>query len=171
MPEKIRNFKIYAASWLVDLLAMNASERGVYISICLATLNENRSIPVNDKQLPYMCGSTPRKFRVILDRLIGSRYLRIADGYIVSDRCNDVLAQERTRAARSNIRRAEIFERDGYRCTYCGDTEGPFHCDHIIPVSRGGSGDPSNLTTACASCNTKKGALTRDEWLGNSNIQ
>jgi len=54
--------------------------------------------------------------------------------------------------ARKDVPRKDIFERDGYRCTYCGTTEGPFECDHIVPVSRGGSKDDSNLTTACVSC-------------------
>ncbi len=171
MSEKIRDFKIYAPSWLVDLMPMSAAERGVYISICLTILNNNRNIPVDQDQLPYMCGSTPKKFKTMLDRLIRSQFLRIDDGYIVSDRCSEVIVQARALAARRNIRRTDIFERDGYCCTYCGDTEGPFHCDHIIPVSRGGTGDPSNLTTACADCNTKKGTMTPDEWLGNNKLQ
>ena len=60
--------------------------------------------------------------------------------------------------------RAAVFERDGYVCTYCGvDTDAP-HCDHVMPVSRGGSSALDNLTTACPRCNLSKGSKTVDEW-------
>jgi 5-methylcytosine-specific restriction endonuclease McrA len=49
-------------------------------------------------------------------------------------------------------------------CAYCGDTEGPFHADHVIPLSRGGGSDLRNLTIACASCNISKGARLPEEW-------
>ncbi len=41
-------------------------------------------------------------------------------------------------------------------CCYCG--EPVEHIDHIVPVASGGSNDWDNLTGACASCNTSKGA-------------
>lgn len=60
--------------------------------------------------------------------------------------------------------RCRVFARDGYVCSYCGEpTEEP-HCDHVDPLSRGGSNDLSNLTTACATCNASKGAKTLEEW-------
>lgn len=61
---------------------------------------------------------------------------------------------------------ARVIGREGRRCTYCGDTDGPFDLDHIYPVSRGGTNDPSNLTLACAACNRSKGAKTLREWIG-----
>jgi hypothetical protein len=60
--------------------------------------------------------------------------------------------------------RDAVFQRDGYACTYCGDLSGPFHCDHVIPYSRGGATILSNLTTACAPCNLSKHARTPEEW-------
>ena len=62
--------------------------------------------------------------------------------------------------------RDRIFERDGYTCQYCGAHGGELHCDHIIPVSRGGTNDDDNLATACAACNLSKSARTPEEWLG-----
>jgi hypothetical protein len=54
--------------------------------------------------------------------------------------------------------RFEIFKRDGFKCVYCGRTpmESPLHVDHVEPIARGGTSDPSNLVTACASCNLGK---------------
>lgn len=49
-------------------------------------------------------------------------------------------------------------------CVYCGKPAE--HMDHVMPKSRGGSDDPSNLVPACSSCNWSKGAKTLEEWRG-----
>ena len=60
--------------------------------------------------------------------------------------------------------RATVFERDDYTCQYCGKRGGNLHCDHVIPVSRGGGNELSNLATACAACNMAKHNKTPGEW-------
>jgi len=56
--------------------------------------------------------------------------------------------------------RLKILERDGWRCQLCGRPAKAV--DHILPRSRGGDGDPSNLRAICGPCNSRKGArLTR----------
>jgi len=59
----------------------------------------------------------------------------------------------------------QVFERDGYFCSYCLDASGPFAIDHIIPISRGGSNEMNNLTVACRSCNSSKRDRTPHEWV------
>ena len=51
-------------------------------------------------------------------------------------------------------------------CAYCGRKlkSGERTKDHVIPKSRGGSDDPSNIVIACHRCNTWKGARTPSEW-------
>ena len=61
--------------------------------------------------------------------------------------------------------RSTVFERDNYTCQYCGAHGGSLHCDHVMPVSRGGSNELSNLATACATCNQAKHDKTPEEWL------
>lgn len=59
--------------------------------------------------------------------------------------------------------RQEVFERDGWQCTYCGSVEDPT-IDHIVPLIRGGTNDMDNLTPACRSCNSSKGDKLLNEW-------
>jgi hypothetical protein len=63
------------------------------------------------------------------------------------------------------VLRQQIFARDEYVCQYCGANE-DLTCDHIIPLSRGGTNDDDNLTTACRSCNSSKGSRLLSEWRG-----
>lgn len=60
--------------------------------------------------------------------------------------------------------RSRIFERDQWACTYCGEIASDLHCDLIVPVSRGGTNDEANLTTACKRCNLSKGAKSVEAW-------
>ena len=64
--------------------------------------------------------------------------------------------------------RQRVYERDGYRCVYCGCTEEEMTLcvDHVIPLSQGGLTTDENLTTACAPCNNDKGVRTPKEWRG-----
>jgi 5-methylcytosine-specific restriction endonuclease McrA len=57
------------------------------------------------------------------------------------------------------LKRNGIFERDEFRCVYCG---GQFimdelTLDHVQPRVRGGDRSEGNLVTACRACNTLKG--------------
>lgn len=58
-----------------------------------------------------------------------------------------------------------VQARDGMRCVYCGTTEGPFHHDHIFPVSKGGRNHVHNLVLACSFCNVSKNDRTIREWV------
>lgn len=51
--------------------------------------------------------------------------------------------------------RAAILARDNSQCVACGATN-DIEIDHIVPISRGGTGDPSNLQAMCRSCNRRK---------------
>lgn len=57
------------------------------------------------------------------------------------------------------------YERQKGRCYWCGVKVGEtYHVDHIVPLSRGGSNDPSNLVVACPTCNISKGSKLPHEW-------
>lgn len=50
-----------------------------------------------------------------------------------------------------------VWERDDFRCAECGRRQF-LTVDHIVPESKGGTLDPSNLRTLCRWCNSRKGA-------------
>lgn len=47
-------------------------------------------------------------------------------------------------------------------CAYCGGAQDTW--DHVVPMSRGGSNDISNLVPCCTSCNRAKARRTPEEW-------
>ena len=56
--------------------------------------------------------------------------------------------------------RFNVFLRDRFSCQYCGSAF-PTHdltFDHVIPRSRGGRTTWTNVVTACAPCNLRKGS-------------
>ncbi len=69
--------------------------------------------------------------------------------------------------------RKKVYERDRYRCWYCGkdltqsttpnDENAPC-LDHIIPKSKYKDNCQSNLRTSCKSCNAGKADLGEEEY-------
>lgn len=57
------------------------------------------------------------------------------------------------------------YARQNGRCYYCHAKVGDkYHVDHVVPLSRGGSDDPSNLVIACPTCNLRKHDKLPSEW-------
>lgn len=50
--------------------------------------------------------------------------------------------------------RRTVLQRDAHRCAYCGGTADTV--DHVLPRSRGGRHEWSNVVAACVRCNHRK---------------
>jgi 5-methylcytosine-specific restriction endonuclease McrA len=67
------------------------------------------------------------------------------------------------RRFRRQVTNTFLFARDQYRCQYCGRPSSELKPrealtrDHVIPISRGGTNEWTNVVTACSPCNTRKG--------------
>jgi 5-methylcytosine-specific restriction endonuclease McrA len=86
-----------------------------------------------------------RTYRLSKDRKRGARK---AEGHIVHEQWMAVLAAY------------------GGLCAYCASPAAEM--DHVIPLSRGGRHDISNIAPACTSCNRSKAARLLVEWKGKS---
>ncbi len=71
------------------------------------------------------------------------------------------------RGSEGATQRAGIFERDAFRCAYCGRVlpEEELTLDHVEPRVRGGDNSPGNLVTCCIDCNTAKAGEAAWSWL------
>jgi 5-methylcytosine-specific restriction endonuclease McrA len=73
------------------------------------------------------------------------------------------------RRFRRQVTNTFLFARDRYRCQYCARTGAELKPresltrDHLIPISRGGSNEWTNVVTACSPCNARKGNRLPDE--------
>jgi len=54
-----------------------------------------------------------------------------------------------------------VFDRYGWRCCNCLSSD-QLEIDHIVPVSKDGPNEPSNIQPLCRSCNASKSARTID---------
>ena|SRR5205085_9613879 len=69
-----------------------------------------------------------------------------------------------------------VAARAGHRCEYCRAPEAvfnlPFEVEHIIPSSRQGTDDESNLALACRACNLhKRNYMTGPDHLTQSEVR
>lgn len=71
----------------------------------------------------------------------------------------------RFRRREAKFSRRNIYTRDDFRCQYCGHRppSQELTCDHVIPRSRGGRTEWSNIVTCCVPCNRRKGGRTPSE--------
>ena len=73
------------------------------------------------------------------------------------------------RRFRRQVTNTFLFARDRYRCQYCGRSVADLRPresltrDHLLPLSRGGTNDWTNVVTACSPCNTRKGNRMAEE--------
>lgn len=99
--------------------------------------------------------------------------IAIAGGPPMGDRPNK-------QSAKVNLdKRMKVWKRDRFRCAYCGAAVDVPHdavpqhlwatVDHVVPRSRGGRNNISNLRTACRDCNSAKGSSPLAEFLAVAN--
>lgn len=79
--------------------------------------------------------------------------LRIRIPKVLLLRSYDRLPTQEVKFTRENL-----FERDNYRCQYCGNgfEAAQLNMDHVIPRDRGGRTSWENIVTSCIKCNSRK---------------
>lgn len=87
---------------------------------------------------------------------------------IARQRLTKRIDQNQRRPAPGAFTKADILrllhEQQGC-CRWCGGPLGErWDIDHVVPLSRGGTHDPSNIVLACERCNISKHAKLLGEW-------
>lgn len=85
-------------------------------------------------------------------RLPGGRPGHVRDGGADPVSMRREATRERWRLVRV------LVEKDGKVCAICARLLSTIHLDHIVPLSRGGTNDMSNLRLLCPRCNLSKGS-------------
>lgn len=94
------------------------------------------------------------------------------DGYVVRSPSTSfqlpavIRVVKRVKRSRNKIvafSKKNILRRDNFTCQYCGRSNHPLTVDHVIPKSRGGKSNWTNVVVACKPCNLKKGNQTPAE--------
>lgn len=137
-----------------------ANQRRFVMLLCIR--RENKSHPIGDEVMAFQLRISDRELletkRVLLDAGL------IMDGWVLVAPLET--EPDRPLAHIWRVIRSRIFKRDNYTCQYCGEHGKKLECDHVIPVSRGGSHADENLVTACFACNRSKRDKLVSEWRG-----
>lgn len=156
-------------SYLGDTTHLTTLEHGAYFLLLLsAWRRDDACLPDDDDLLARYTKLTKgqwKRIRPIIEPFFDVSYGRWKAGR------NHVKPQGRVPWYAWKKTREIVFERDDFSCQYCGDMEGPLECDHIVPISRGGTNDHKNLTTSCRRCNREKHDMTLSEWEEKKNAQ
>lgn len=63
------------------------------------------------------------------------------------------------------VTRREVWNKTNGVCAYCRSALGSlFHCDHVVPLSKGGTSAVGNLLPSCPGCNVWKSDKSPSEW-------
>ncbi len=76
-----------------------------------------------------------------------------------------LLEYDRMPRPRVKFTRSNVYLRDRHRCQYCGTTRAAeeLTLDHVLPRSRGGPTNWSNIVVSCFRCNSRKADRMPDE--------
>ena len=189
----IRVYGDSATSILICILCMIYKDNGYYIkwdedtafiiSEILNSDEEKISLVVSKAiEIDFFNKEVFLKFSILTSRAIQKRWVKISQ-YIpnsfITSNINLIkeikipkykLLDEKPRLYQYNVKLwyrtiKEVFKRDNYTCQYCGQIGGKLEADHIIPFSKGGSDEMSNLITSCRKCNRQKKDKSVDEFI------
>lgn len=132
------------------------------------------------RRLAKMVGTAHRAwfYQVQIENAFSARRFRSAqrtrDRYWRNRPAEIARSLDKKRVFRASLRQAGIGEgylsrlrKSARECGYCGgDFDGrDVNVDHIIPLSAGGTSDPSNLIAVCGECNRTKATKPLELWM------
>lgn len=157
-------YRRFPDNFIAGTVGLSLEEKGAYSLVLDLIYVRGGPVPDEPRYIAGVCNCSVRKWNAIRQRLIDLGKIEVVDGGLDAKLAHIWANTSGRETIPAHIRRA-VIDRDGTACVYCGDTVGPFHLDHVHPVSRGGRSTVGNLVVACVPCNLSKGARTPGEWL------
>lgn len=157
-------YRRFPDNFIAGTVGLTLEEKGAYSLVLDLMYVRGGPVPDEPRYIAGVCNCSVRKWNAIRQRLIDLEKLVVVGDCLDAPLAHIWANTSGRETIPAHIRR-DVFERDGHVCVYCGDTIGPFHLDHVHPVSRGGRSEADNLVVACGSCNMSKGAKPLREWL------
>ncbi len=155
----IENYKKEYQQYLGDVpvYIMEEDEEGFYTRLGFANISED--VLTIEYKFAYTSsgGMAQRSFTVPMTEETIVELINILESKLTAS----ALAKEQRQLMTKKLRE-HIKNRDNYTCCVCGNSTEKepnllLEIDHIIPVSRGGLTEESNLQTLCWKCNRSKG--------------
>ena len=136
----------------------------IYMNNQLKIFNENKQRPdIDFKVVIYINYKSPKGNvkEKVYKKYDKDKFLKIINEYQELKKENRLseISSRIERAKMSESLRYDILKRDKYRCQICGISAkdgAKLQVDHIIPISKGGKTEKSNLQTLCSRCNIGK---------------
>jgi hypothetical protein len=153
--------QLYVADYLGDTRHLTTEQHGAYLLLLMTMWRSDGVLSDDPAKLARIAGLTVARWNKISDDVLA--FFTPCDGGLTQG-ASALHCEPRQRPAIPAVLKAFVRSRDADRCAYCGQTDTSFHFDHVVPFSRGGGTDASNLVLACAPCNLSKGAKTLEEW-------
>jgi hypothetical protein len=158
----------------MKLSDLNIYDIGGSIGISAIVLGDSRGhfyyVPFPDQETPV----GPKNMMDVLEDMDLPNWLKLTKQ--LDEQEVEILQKDETgKLLKGIVRKTErqieqrvswaVYERDHYKCCYCGHGGIPLTVDHLIPWEQGGPSIEANLLTACRKCNKTKGNMTYEEWL------
>lgn len=160
----------WTSDYLADTRHLSQSEHGAYLLLIMTCWQtKDCALPDDDKMLARFAGCDLRTWKRQRETVLEGFVRENGRLFPRQDRWGSVVdwSQHPSKwpdGRWSSVRRAVLTSSEAL-CAYCGDADGPFEVDHVIPRASGGENGLDNLVVACRSCNRSKGAKPLDEWL------
>lgn len=173
--------QLYVSDYLADTAHLSTTEHGAYLLLIFNYWQRGESFKAKDerslnKRLACVARMTEHEWENVRETL--AEFFDVSETEWIHNQIESDLIIAKNKVFGDNKRpsaevwaklRSAVFERDAYTCKYCGSHGARLECDHVIPVSKGGSHDLLNLVTACFQCNRSKRDLDLKDWLESRN--
>ena len=154
---------------LPPLLLQEHREYNKYLRDCLATgfMGERHDVPMDDFRKDCFEAALRdddesycvEKISTFETEASCREFGHLCPAYFVSEPFTETSTRRNRSRNISNSTIIRVARRDNNTCQICGKVllDREIEIDHVIPYSRGGTSDESNLRVTCLDCNRKKG--------------